>query len=410
MKTATLSRCQILALFAAFLAAALLLALVPKAEADPAANIDRDPTGAPYIAGELLVTYKSGVSGREKDSLVRSLAADTLETIPEQSTRLISFPQIKGVVSGGDRGQRIRERVAEIGRDPRVASVDYNYVRTLSFAPNDPFFGGQWGLKKPGFPQAWDTTAGRGARVAVIDSGVARHPDLRSKILAQYDFGNGDRKAEDRFGHGTHVAGTVGARTNNRRGVAGACPNCGLLIGKVADNRGLITDAYLVRAINWSVKRRADVINMSLGGPGNSRALKRAVANASRRGVVVVAAAGNENSTRRSYPAAYPSALAVAATSRTDKRPSFSNRGRWVDVAAPGVDIVSTAKSGRYVTKTGTSMSSPHVAALAGLLASQGHPARRVKNKILVSAKDLAPRGRDQFYGHGRIDAAAAVR
>lgn len=408
--TTTISWRQSLALaFSCAAALASVFLLASRAEGEASAKIDRDPSGAPYIAGEILVSYEPGVPGGRKDSIVGDAGARTLDTIPEEDTRLVSFPKIKDESSAGERKERLRDRVSRIEDAEGVASVDYNYVRTLSLTPNDPLFGRQWGLARPGFKRAWDTTTGRGARISVIDSGITAHVDLRSKVLAQYDFGSGDRVAEDRIGHGTHVSGVASAATDNGVGVAGGCPECGLLVAKVTDDRGVITDAYLVNAISWSASRGADIINMSLGGPGSSDALDRAVNNATRAGVVVVAAAGNENTTRPSYPAAYVNAIAVSATTKADRRAVFSNKGAWVDVAAGGTYILSTSAKGGYRTASGTSFSSPHVAALAALLASEGRTVRQTRSAIFSSAGDLGPRGKDIYFGHGRIHAARAV-
>lgn len=211
-------------------------------------------------------------------------------------------------------------------------------------------------------------------------------------------------------GHGTHVAGVIAAQTGNGIGIAGGCPSCRLLVAKTDGFLfGLMTDASIAEGINWSVNSGAKVINLSLGGPQRSTVLKNAIDRATSRGVVVVAAAGNEGTSTKSYPAAYKNVIAVAATGKRDERAGFSSFGDWVDVAAPGVDILSTYPGG-YRSLDGTSFSSPHVAALAGLLSSQGRSRPEIHRRILTTAVDRGPTGRDPFYGEGRINAAAAVR
>jgi thermitase len=151
-------------------------------------------------------------------------------------------------------------------------------------------------------------------------------------------------------------------------------------------------------------------VNLSLGGPGNSSVLRTAVNHAYGQGAVVVAAAGNEGTTVPRYPAAYSQVIAVSATT-ADGRPAFySNRGDWVDLAAPGTNILSTHNSGGYDIQSGTSMSAPFVSGLAGLLASQGMPADSIRQRMQDTAKDLGPAGDDPHFGHGRIDADSAVR
>jgi subtilisin family serine protease len=218
---------------------------------------------------------------------------------------------------------------------------------------------------------------------------------------------NNDNVAEDDGGHGTHVAGTVAAATNNGEGVAAVCPSCKLLVAKSGDENGSLT-SDVVQGIYWSVDNRAKAINLSLGSYGNSRILEHAVNYAWKHGVVVVAAAGNDNTERPSYPAAYDKVISVAATDQADRKASFSNYGK-VDVAAPGVGILSTVPGGGYEAWDGTSMASPHVAALAGLLAAQGRTAPEIRRRIERTAVDLGADGKDKYYGWGRIDAQRAV-
>lgn len=403
-------RKQLVALSLAAVSALLLLVGAPVAwGAPPKAAVDRGSAGAPYAAGELLVALKPGVGEAGVKGLIRAAGAEKKESLPDIDALLISFPEIKD-----NRAQKARESALEqirkkLEKSPNVESADYNYLLQFTYVPNDRLFKRQWGLRKPGYPMAWNKTLGRGVKVGVVDSGIAaRHPDLRGKVAAQRDFVNGDGAADDRVGHGTHVSGIVAANTDNRRGVAGGCPDCRLLAAKVGDERGVYA-ADAARGINWTVNRGARVVNLSIGAPGNPLVLERAVNRAWRKGTVVVAAAGNESTSRPSYPAAYSRAIAVAATSGEDRRAKFSNYGRWVDVAAPGANIFSTVPGG-YQRYSGTSMASPNTAALAGLLASQGLNKKQIRGRIQATAKDLGPAGRDPYYGYGRIDAARAVR
>jgi thermitase len=270
----------------------------------------------------------------------------------------------------------------------------------------------QWGLSTPGFTHAWTRTEGDGVRVGVVDSG-ARHPEIREKIVARHDFVNNDSTVQDPLGHGTHVAGTIAAETGNGTGVASGCPGCQLVIGKAvgSDGRGYTSD--IAEAIVWSTNKGAEVINLSLGGPA-SPTMQNAVDYAVNKGAVVVAAVGNDGASIRRYPAAYSNVIAVAATDRWERRASFSNYGDWVDVAAPGVTILSTVSRNSgydgYDFYSGTSMAAPHVVALAGLLVGEGHGPDGVRRRILGTAKDLGPSGHDPYFGAGRIQADQAVR
>ncbi len=388
----------------------MLLALSPAARGQPVeVAVDYDPAGAPYAAGELIVTYEQEAPIDAVESLAKEARGKIEGHLPAIDARLLEFPEVKG-----ERSREVRERdlariKENLERDPAVESVDYNYLRTLSFTPNDPRFNEQWGLIKAGFEDAWSRTRGKGVRIAVVDSGAAvRHPDLGRKIVLTRDFKHNDGSAEDRAGHGTHVAGTVAAMTDNRNGVAGGCPACKLIIAKVFDpDQGY--DFAISRGITWSADSGAEVINCSFIGPGDSRALKDAIDHAAKKGAVVVAAAGNGDTNKPKYPAANPGVVAVAVTNQQDRRTSFSNYGSWVDVAAPGVGILSTFPGG-YRSLNGTSVAAPHVSALAGLLAAQGRGPLAIRDRILKTALDLGPKGRDPYYGHGRIRADLATR
>lgn len=396
-------------LVAALLWAILLLVLGQVALGESAAQVDDDPMGAPYAAGELLVAYEPGTPEEAEEAVARESGARTLENPTEQEIRLLSFPAIEAQASEEARERSLERELQDLEGDPRVAAADYNYLRETSRYPHDPKFKRQWGLKKASFPGAWNDARGKGAKIAIVDSGIyGGHPDL-GKISAQKDFVRHDTVANDEEGHGTFMAGVAAAITNNGKGIAGGCPACRLLVAKVVNGRGVAYDSEIVEGIDWSMDHGADVVNLSLGGPAQSSVLKRAVNKARRRGAVVVAAAGNERTSKRSYPAAYSTVMAVSATNRRDKIASFSNRGDWVDVAAPGVDILSTRASGGYGRESGTSVAAPFVSALAGLLASEGMSPSRIRNRIEDTATDLGPRGDDRYYGHGRIDAARAV-
>jgi thermitase len=392
---------------ASLFAAAALLASSSAARGEPAA-VDRSPAGAPYAAGELIVTYEEKAPDAAVESLDEEVGAEVEEKLPEIDARLLEFPELQDEPSEEDRDlEQIKE---DLESDPAVESVGYNYLCRLAYTPSDPRFRYQWGLRKTGFESAWDRTRGSGATVALVDTGAAvGHRDLRRKVALRWDFVNDDRTVRDLSGHGTHVAGIAAARTDNREGVAGGCPGCDLLVAKVFDGRGTGTVARVAQGIIWSADHGADVINLSLTHPNPSPADSAAVDYAASKGAVVVAAAGNGNTSDPTYPAAYPSVLAVAATNQDDRRASFSNYGDWVDVAAPGVGILSTIPSG-YASWTGTSMATPHVSALAGLLAAQGHGRETIRSRILDTAVDLGPNGHDPYYGSGRMGAGRAVQ
>jgi thermitase len=396
---------------ASLLAAALFLVFSPAARAEPADDpVDHGPSGAPYVAGELVVTYEERAPDAAVESLDEEVGAEVEEKLPEIDARLFEFPEVQDEASPEARERDLEEIKQDLEADPAVESVGYNYLVQLAYTPNDPKFRKQWGLRKTGFNDAWNDSRGSGVDVALVDTGLAvGHEDLKRKVTLVRDFVNEDNTVKDLSGHGTHVAGIAAARTANRKGVAGGCPNCDLLVAKVFDGPGTGTVARIAEGIIWSADHGAEVINLSVIHPNFSTIDKAAVDYAAGKGAVVVAAAGNGDTSDPTYPAAYSSVIAVAATNQDDRRASFSNHGEWVDVAAPGVSVLSTIPDG-YASWNGTSMAAPHVSALAGLLAAQGLDRETIRTRILDTAVDLGPNGSDPSYGAGRMSAGRAVR
>lgn len=280
-----------------------------------------------------------------------------------------------------------------------------------------------WGVDRIDANLAWSSSTGVGVKVAVIDTGIDNgHPDFKnangnSRVILGATFVTGTKSAKDDNGHGTHVAGTIGA-SNNSIGVVGVAPNCTLLAVKVLDRTGSGYMSWVIAGIDWAANNGAQVINLSLGSSTGSQALKDAVDRAVANGVVVVAAAGNngDKGNAASYPAAYDSVIAVGATDSYDLVAPFSNYGLYLDVAAPGVSVLSTWKGGGYVTASGTSMASPHVAGTCALVIAKGVTdvnadgvANNLDVRLLIQSKAddinyLAYPGWDQYIGNGLVD------
>jgi type VII secretion-associated serine protease mycosin len=254
-----------------------------------------------------------------------------------------------------------------------------------------------------------------GVIVAVIDSGVdLTHPDLAANILPGNDFVDGDNVPQDLNGHGTHVSGTIAAALNGI-GIVGVAPNVKILPVRVLNSAGSGSTADVASGIIWAADHGASVINLSLGGAGDSSDVHAAVDYAIQKGVLIIAAAGNHAKTEPNiptYPAAYPEVLTVAAVDSNNGHAYFSNFGGYVDVAAPGVSIFSTYMNGRYAIGDGTSMASPHVAGLAALIRSY-HPdysVLQVIDAIEKTAKSLgAGRPNTYYFGHGLIQVDKAL-
>ncbi len=294
------------------------------------------------------------------------------------------------------------------------------YVRQIY--PNDPAYSDQWAMEKINAPYAWGISQGNGVLVAVLDSGVdLDHPDLSGKIRTDidYDYINNDAIAQDDQGHGTHVAGIIGAATDNGRGVSGLGWQAMIVPYKVLDDTGTGSLSGIVNAIDAAVNAGARVINMSLGTPPGSGtcsqypSLQNAITNAYNHGVLVVVAAGNDygDDAATVVPANCPHVLTVSATDSNDALADYSNVGSVIDISAPGSLIYSTKLNDTYGYMSGTSMATPYVAGLAALIFAQ-HPdytPDQVASAILDHAVDLGNAGWDTSYGCGRIDAGAAV-
>ncbi|MFA0823133.1 MAG: disaggregatase related repeat-containing protein [Methanomethylovorans sp.] len=263
---------------------------------------------------------------------------------------------------------------------------------------------------------------GKGIKVAVLDTGIDyTHPDLKVNYIGGYDFVNVDNYPMDDHGHGTHVAGTIAA-LNNGVGVIGAAPQAQLYAVKVIGSSGSASYSNLIAGIEWAVNNNADIITMSLGGTVSSSTLREACDNAYSKGIVLVGAAGNSGS-NVVYPAAYDSVIAVSAIDTTNTRASWSCYGSEIELAAPGVNIKSTALGGSYEYMNGTSMATPHVTGtVASLLSSkvtatsydlnkngEWDPAE-IRSRLQSTATDLGASGKDDYYGYGLVNAYAAIK
>ncbi|MFH0943227.1 MAG: S8 family serine peptidase [Candidatus Beckwithbacteria bacterium] len=381
-----------------------------------------------HVPGQVLVKFKKGASQQEIDKQINSQRANLLRKINKLDVLVLKVPEAVQDTA-----------VAALSKNPNVEFAELDYYAQALFTPNDIFFDRQWGLENIGqtinsivgmvdadidAPTAWDTTQ-NGVKVAILDCGInENHPDLAGKVVDRKDFTNSASGTNDVYGHGTHVAGIVAAVTNNNDGVAGVCPGCSLLNGKVLNDSGSGAYSWIASGITWAADNGAKVINLSLGGSATSATLENAVNYAWNKGVVVVAAAGNSNDSSYTYPAAYTNSMAVAATDNQDKRAYFSSYGwQWVDVAAPGVFVYSTWKNSSshydpqpecdltvcYKYASGTSMSTPIVAGVAGLVwtSNYNQSAASVRARIESTADKIS--GTGTYWSAGRVNAANAV-
>ena len=393
--------------------AVVCLVLLLLAATVPVAAQPRTPRS---VAGQILVKFAPGANANARAAVHRAGGGRVLTEIPGRDIALVAVTQ-------GDE----QAALARYRRNPNVVYAEPDYIRfipepavhdTGAIVPRDKYFGQQWGFDNTGqqfycfdwlfsgfcfyqgtpdadidAPEAWAVTTGSAAvTVAVIDTGIDyNHPDLASHYAGGYDYVHSTFDPLDDHGHGTHVAGTIAASFENltgnpgaAEGVVGVAPQARLLAYKVCAADGTCNDSAVIAAIGQAVADGAKVINMSLGDTVYSQALADAVEAAWNAGVVIVGGAGNDGVTTPFYPAALDHVIAVGAFDEAHQRASFSNYGSWVDIAAPGSNILSTypaskceaagtpGDTGCYAWLSGTSMATPHVSGAAALVWSRG--------------------------------------
>lgn len=374
------------------------------------------PAGAaPVVEQErVIVTFRAGASADAVSGRAERSGAQSVKSLPSAHAAVLRVTPAQRKALASDPGVLMVESDVRYTVAARPAAAKSTQVLP-------------WGIDRVDAELAWATTRASGVRVAVIDTGIdTAHPDLVANIAGGYNAISPTASYKDDNGHGTHVAGTIGA-VDNSVGVIGVGPRASLLGVKVLDSTGSGWTSDIVEGMDWAVANGARVINMSLSGPSYISVFQAAVDRANAAGVVVVAAAGNTGPADSTvgFPAAYNGVIAVSATDSYSNVASFSSRGPQVDIAAPGVAIRSTywtlrGRSG-YAELNGTSMASPHVAGAAALVL--GTPASawdadldgtwdpvEVETKLKATARDLGVVGSDSLYGAGLVDAAAAVR
>jgi thermitase len=309
----------------------------------------------------------------------------------------------------------------EEARKNKIAKyIEPNGIFKVQLVPNDPDWPKQWGPQKIEADWAWNTTTGNSTvLVAVIDTGIDyTHPDLAANYVPLgYDWANNDDNPMDDHGHGTHCAGIIAAVLNNAKGIAGIA-QVRIMAEKAFNASGVGFEDDLAEAIIHAVDQGAKILSNSWGSDSDSELIRDAIKYAYSKDALIVAAAGNDGTNMKFYPAAYDEVIAVAATDQSDAKASFSNWGEWIELAAPGVSIYSTMPtyhvtlndrgySMNYSYMSGTSMACPHVVGVAALV--WGVYQKRTRDWVRLwlrsTADDLGINGFDVMYGYGRINA-----
>jgi len=357
---------------------------------------------SPTVPNELLVGMHGGVGRARAQAIYTAAGASIADEFPQINVHVIRVP-----AAARDAVERA------FSHHPEVKFVEKNVLAQGGYVPNDPSYTSQWHLPKIAAPTGWDISQGNAqVVVAVIDSGVApTHPDLASKLLPGYSFLTNTLDTSDVRGHGTAVAGTAAALGGNLTGVAGLALQNPVLPLVVLDSTNYASYANIASAIMYAADQGAKVMNVSIGGSSYSATLQSAVDYAWNKGAVIVACAMNNASSTPMYPAALERVVAVSATDTYDKLASFSNYGPWIDLAAPGTNILTTTSNGGYGAWNGTSFASPLVAGLAALVFSV-NPAlsnTQVVDLMRQNADDLGTVGYDPQFGYGRVNVSRTL-
>ncbi|MBX9932812.1 MAG: S8 family serine peptidase [Methylobacterium sp.] len=380
----------------------------------PAATAPLSPRGAAQMAavasdevpGEVLFTLRTDADGASLRAILRR---ERLELISTDSFTLVPMPLHRARIR--DR-RSVSDVVAALSRDGRVASAQANHIFSLAAgpAPAPALSGAQYAVAKLKLAEAHVSSTGRNVVVAVIDSGVDEaHPALQGAVSDRFDAVGDASKAHS---HGTAVASIVGARSQ----LLGAAPEARLLPVRAfsAETRAGAqgTTVHILRGLDWAGKQNARVVNMSFAGPSDAK-LSEFLAAGTGRGAIYVAAAGNAGpNSPPLFPAADPNVIAVTATDAQDRVFSAANRGPYICVAAPGVDILVAAPNGSYGLSSGTSMAAAQVSGIVALMLQEkpGLSPKEVREALTGSARDLGAPGPDGEYGAGFADADGAVR
>jgi thermitase len=380
---------------------------------------------ARYDAHTVIVKFATGVSKTQRAALLSSTG------VTGRTGHVAGVGADVVTVTGDPATVATR-----LNRSALVSYAEPNFILKATATPNDPLYSQLYGLNNTGqtggrpdadidAPEGWDAAglgafpATGGTRIGIVDTGIDQtHPELSGKVAACADGLGGvviDGECTDDSLHGTHVAGTIAAKANNATGVAGVDFNATLVICKaLRGGAGVGLTSDVANCITWAHAHGAKVISMSLGG-GESTTLQQAVRgaweNGGANGSVLIAAAGNDGDSTVSYPAGYAEVVSVAATDQNDAKASFSNTNADVEVAAPGVDILSTIPGGQYARLSGTSMATPHASGVTGVL-WQLFPtdtAAGIRNRLDAAVDDIGPAGRDQSFGFGRVNLCKAA-
>jgi thermitase len=368
----------------------------------PPRGFARPTATSASLPDHILVQHRVGADVDSDQQSLQSRGASLLSHHEGSRISVLS-------VDPGARDQTIQDLQAS----GQFSFVEPDYVAVPLLVPNDPNYSQEWHLQTIQAPTAWEVTTGStGVPIAMIDSGVdPTHPDLASKLIPGWSFLTGTADTHDVLGHGTETAGTAAALGNNAVGVAGVAWQNPIMPLVVLNSSDWASYSDIANAIMYAADHGVRIVNISIGGSSSSSAMQSAVDYAWSKGTVVFAAAGNYSSSTPIYPAGCTNVVAVGATDSNDTLASFSNYGSYVDLTAPGVNIMTTTSGGGYGGVSGTSFSSPIAAGVAALVLSRNPSltAQQLVTLLEQNSDDLGAAGFDQIFGWGRVNASRAV-
>jgi thermitase len=357
-----------------------------------------------YAPDRILVRFKPGTRGEKQREVANRNGLEQIDEIKQIEVKVLKIK---------DKGN-VAAKIKALSKNPNIIYAEPDYIVKAELIPNDPHYPRQWGLPVVGAPESWDVTSGSNSvTIAIIDSGIdLSHPDLVGRIVPGYDFVNNDNDPDDDNGHGTHVAGIAGAIGNNSTGVAGVNWGAKLMPVKVLRSSGGGYSSDVAKGITYAADQGAQVINMSLGGSDSTGALSSAADYAYGKGSTLIAASGNSGNSVLMWPAAHEKVIAVGSLRDSTTLSDFSNYGKGLSLVAPGESIYNLWLNSGYATKSGTSMAAPLVSGVAAMILgiNPSLSSDLIQSTMESTATDLGDPGFDIYFGHGRINAEAAVK
>lgn len=357
-----------------------------------------------YARGRILVEARAGLAGDDLEKILK-VHGGKRRKIGQSNLNVVELPV----------GASEAQVVEQLRRNPALKHVELDRRVKSTMAVTDPYIGSEWHIPKIGASSAWDTTQGAGVTIAILDSGVdGAHPDLAPNMVAGYNMYSNNTDTADVCGHGTAVAGSAAARTNNGVGVAGVAGQAKIMPIRVAyyDSASGGCYAYtstIANGITWAADHGARIANVSYGPLAGSATIQSAANYMKSKGGLVFVSAGNNGVDENITPST--SLIAISATDSNDNKASWSSYGSFVSLASPGAGIWTTSKGGIYQGWNGTSFASPVAAGVAALMmaANPALDGAKIEQALFSTAVDLGAAGRDPYFGYGRVNAAAAV-